>query len=380
MARGFIFDGKRIPAEPHDTVASALHRQGVKVLGRSMKYHRPRGVFCNAGSCASCYVEIDGVPNLPACLQAAEGVEQVRSQNRLGSAKRDLLRVVDLVYPNGFDPHGAFTFPGPVNRLFVRSVRMMSGWGKAPADASPLRGRRHTHARSHVVIGAGRHGLAQAMRLADAGHDPLVIEEMDRPGGTARFSHEPDTDALATACKQAGVELWCQALAFGIYGKTVAVRRGNDLHEVQAEHIIISPGTHDAVPVFDNNDLPGIMSERGARRMLIEQGVLPGRHVVICGQAPADLSAALEKAGAAVSSGDVTAAHGRTQVKAATVDGRRVSCDLIITTGPGLKRIELVQQAGCRMGWDGHGPAPVTSGDGETDVPGVRALFSGVDA
>jgi sarcosine oxidase subunit alpha len=81
----FTFDGKEVPYEDGDTLGSALHRAGVKVLSRSLRYHRPRGLFCCTGSCASCLVEVDGVPNLPACTQAARGCT-VLSQYRIGSA------------------------------------------------------------------------------------------------------------------------------------------------------------------------------------------------------------------------------------------------------------------------------------------------------
>ncbi|HLF16841.1 MAG TPA: (2Fe-2S)-binding protein, partial [Candidatus Thermoplasmatota archaeon] len=81
MAPAFTFDGQEVPCRPGDTLGSALHRAGVKVLSRSLKYHRPRGLYCCTGSCASCFVDVDGVPNVPACMTGAHPGAAVRSQN-----------------------------------------------------------------------------------------------------------------------------------------------------------------------------------------------------------------------------------------------------------------------------------------------------------
>lgn len=381
----FTFDGRPIPIHEGDTLGSALHRTGVKVLSRSMKYHRPRGLYCCTGSCASCLVDVDGTPNTPACTEPARAGAVVRSQNRLGSARRDLLRVVDVAYPGGFDPHDAFTRPGPVNRLFVKAVRAMSGWGRAPGPGTgPVPaavGKRTTHAVDELIVGGGREGLLRARRATSSGAEVLLVEEAEQLGGSARWD-PTETETLALA-EQApdwdGATVWTGALVFGIYDGVAAVRRGDDLAEVTARRTTIAPGRHDAAPLFPNNDLPGILSLRGAQRLWYGHGVLPGRRIVAHGRPlPERFQTALESAGARiVASGDVTAAKGTPAVEKVRVGDGWVAADAVICHLAGVPRVELFQQAGCELAWTG-GPAPALDPDGATSVPGIHGAFGGL--
>ena len=75
-AVGFSFDGKRVEAFEGDTIGSALHASGRRVLSRSFKYHRPRGLLCCAGQCPNCLVEVDGWPGVRACTEPVrEGMD-----------------------------------------------------------------------------------------------------------------------------------------------------------------------------------------------------------------------------------------------------------------------------------------------------------------
>src|SRR6059036_1281278 len=91
----FEFEGRRVPIEAGDTVASALFRAGVRTFSRSFKYHRRRGLYCLTGDCPNCLLEIDGEPNVRACVCAARAGQTARRQNAWPSAEHDLLRIVD---------------------------------------------------------------------------------------------------------------------------------------------------------------------------------------------------------------------------------------------------------------------------------------------
>lgn len=343
----FTFDRKRIEYQDGDTFATAMHRAGVRTLSRSMKYHRPRGAYCFTGSCAGCLVEVDGRPNILACLEKACDAK-LRSQNRMGSVKHDLLSVTDKVYRQGFDPHGAFTKPAILNRAFLVAVRFMSGVGKAPKQAQPMApAKRFTHDVDEIIIGAGDKGVGR--RTAAKGNVLLIDEG-------------PSTAAD-----------WEHALAFGIYGKTVAVRRGGDLHEVTAKRITLATGNHDGWPLFPNNDLPGIMSLRGSQR-LMAAGVAPGKRVVLHGVPDNEWQNSLEAAGGQlVSSGEVTAAKGGNKVRKARVNGKWLPCDAIVCDVPGTPRIELAQQAGCELSIQNGVLAPTVKKNA-TSVKGVHWL------
>lgn len=383
MSRSFRFDGQSIPFEEGDTVASALHRAGVMVLSRSFKYHRPRGLYCCTGSCASCMVGVDGVPNVTACTTAARPGAEVSSQNTIGGAKRDLLGVVDKVYRRGFDPHGAFTGSRMINRAFNVGVRFMSGIGKVPEQpATGPRPRRFEHHYDEVIVGSGLNGLRRAREAAGEGRI-LVVEEQAALGGSLRWDPaETEAEELASVLASGawnGVEAWTDALAFGLYEGTLAVRRGEDLHEITATRFTFAPGSHDAWPLFANNDLPGVLSLRGATRLLREHRVLPGRRVVGHGAPlPADFVRDIEAAGGeVVAQGQVSRARG-TVVESAEVAGRRVDCDAIVCNLPGTPRLELFQQAGCELTFENPfgGLGPRTSGDGQTTRPDVWAAFT----
>ena len=92
----FTFDGAEYTAHPGDTVASALTAAGVKVLSRSFKYHRPRGLLCCAGHCPNCLVQIGDEPNVRACTRPVEAGMDVRAQNVWPSLNRDLLSLTQL--------------------------------------------------------------------------------------------------------------------------------------------------------------------------------------------------------------------------------------------------------------------------------------------
>jgi sarcosine oxidase subunit alpha len=388
----FTFDGREVPFEPGDTYGAALHRAGIRVLARSLKYHRPRGLYCVQGSCGSCFVGAGGTPNVPACTTLAQEGCPLTSQNVIGTAKHDLLGVVDKVYWNGFDPHAAFTRMRLLNAAFLKGVRFMSGLGKPPAAgvevAGPDAPRRHTLHVDEMVVGAGRNGLLRARDAAATGASVLLVDELPHLGGTAAWDpFESATRLLAKeVAARPNVQAWTQALCFGIYGAhepgtplVAAIRRvaggREDLVEVTAGRITLGPGRHDAWPLFPNNDLPGVLSLRGALRLLGEFKVVPGRRVVAHGTAlPRPVVALLQNAGAeVVGHGMVQAARGATQVEAAQVGGDWVECDTILCNLPGTPRVELFQQAGCALDWSTGVLAPKAAADGATTRPGLHA-------
>src|SRR5438094_9579721 len=74
-------EGRRIEAYAGDSVGSAMAAAGIDITGRSFKYHRPRGLFCMTGACPNCLVDVDGVPNVRACVEPVRDGMRVRRQN-----------------------------------------------------------------------------------------------------------------------------------------------------------------------------------------------------------------------------------------------------------------------------------------------------------
>ncbi len=80
----FFFDGKIVFGYEGDTVASALHAMGVKVLSRSIELGRPRGFYCAIGNCSSCYMVVDGKPNVKTCVTMLKENMNVKTQVNKG--------------------------------------------------------------------------------------------------------------------------------------------------------------------------------------------------------------------------------------------------------------------------------------------------------
>jgi sarcosine oxidase subunit alpha len=125
-------DGDAVRAFEGEPLAVALFAAGIRTLGRSTKYHRPRGAFCFEGHCASCLLRVDGRPNIRACLVPARPGLACQRQNAFPSAEMDLLEAADWLFPHGMDHHTMLTANRAANRLLVKLVRQVGGSGHLP--------------------------------------------------------------------------------------------------------------------------------------------------------------------------------------------------------------------------------------------------------
>ena len=84
FARGekltFFYNGKEVEGYPSETIVAALHAAGVRKLGNSPELHRPRGLFCAIGNCSSCFMTVDGEPNMRVCVIKCKQGMQVEEQ------------------------------------------------------------------------------------------------------------------------------------------------------------------------------------------------------------------------------------------------------------------------------------------------------------
>lgn len=187
----FQFDGKRVPAHEGDTIASALHAAGVSTVTRGFKYHRRRGLLCVAGRCPNCLVNVDGVPNVRACTQAAREAMKVQHQNAWPSLNFDFFAVLDRMQwllPVGFY-YKAFHKPKLLWKLAQRVMRRAGGLGTIDITADPETAYHHRHKHTDVaVIGGGPAGMSAALAAAEQGARVTLIDDQPRLGGHLRFS------------------------------------------------------------------------------------------------------------------------------------------------------------------------------------------------
>src|SRR3954470_14711523 len=171
----FSLDGDRLEGARGDTIAAALLRAGVTTFTRSIKYHRPRGPFCLAGTCGQCLIRVDDVPSLLACrTPTAEGMKCERQNAPLG-ADNDLFRAADFLFPEGLDHHHLLTGSRILGRVALEIARRLAGLGELPAQPRPP-GRGELREVPLAVIGAGPAGLAAARTAAEQGVRTLLVE------------------------------------------------------------------------------------------------------------------------------------------------------------------------------------------------------------
>ncbi len=399
----FEFEGRSIPFETGDTIASALFRAGVRVFSRSFKYHRPRGLYCLTGDCPNCLLTIDGEPCERACCTMAAAGQCVRRENAWPSADFDLLATLwhlRALFPVGFY-YKTMIRPRFLWPMAEPLIRRIAGIGTAQRDVPPSDRETCHHHPDVLVIGGGVAGLSASVAAAEGNATVLLVDEgaigeKVAPGPTCA---KIDELRRAVAAKP-NVTVMEHAQAVGVYeGPLVPVNAQDFLHLVHPNRIIVATGAVDQHPVFPGNDLPGVWLGRGAARMNGVHGVSVGSSIVFVGMTDESMAHldTLTVGGAHVVAaivperlmhrvpssvrrtvrGDVVAARGRKNVRRVIVesDGRReaISCDALVLSLGLQPRDSLLRQ--------GNG-FPV-NGAGDVILPGCsfdEAIASGIDA
>lgn len=311
---GFTFDGVALKGFAGDTLASALIANGIHLVGRSFKYHRPRGILSAGAEEPNALVHVDRgggreTPNLRATtVELYEGLTAT-SQNRYPSLAFDLGEAANYLsplLPAGFY-YKAFMWPRSFWRhIYEPAIRRSAGLGRPPKEADPDR-YLHRHAHCDVlVVGGGAAGLAAAIAASEGGARVILCDEQAELGGG--LLHEAGgtiagqsaaglvAEAVATLAGRDRVRLLPRTTAFGYYADNLvclAERVIDHLAEpdpdlpreriwqVRAKEVILATGAIERPIVFPENDRPGIMLADAARAYLNRYGVKAGKRAVI---------------------------------------------------------------------------------------------------
>jgi sarcosine oxidase subunit alpha len=310
----FKFDGKFYPALEGDSVASALLANGVHLLGRSFKYHRPRGILTAGPEEPNALIDVSRdsarkQPNVRATVQEVFDGAIIESQNRFPSLKYDLSAVNDFFSPlfaAGFY-YKTFMWPKAAwHKLYEPFIRRAAGLGKAPEEGDTDHyANRYAHC-DVLIAGAGLAGLLAALAAAEAGEDVILVDENPEVGGLLRFEKHTEVDgkegfvwAQEVAAKlkaMPNVRLMTRTTAFGYYNHNfiglaervtdhLATPEANQprerLWQVRAGRVVLATGSIERHMVFPNNDRPGILLAAAARTYINHYGVAVGRNVAV---------------------------------------------------------------------------------------------------
>ncbi|WP_294620798.1 sarcosine oxidase subunit alpha family protein [uncultured Roseovarius sp.] len=307
----FRFNDRWMKGHPGDTLASALLANGKKLVGRSFKYHRPRGVFTCGSEEPNALVQLrtgaHQEPNTRATtVELFEGLSAT-SQNHRGSLEWDLMAVTDLMSPflsAGFY-YKTFMWPRAFwEKLYEPVIRSSAGLGRLSMQEDPDHYDKGFLHCDLLVIGAGPSGLMAALVAARSGARVILADEDFAPGGrlnaeTLELGGMAGADwaarVVAELADMPNVRVMPRTTVYGAYDHGVygALERCTDhlaesggkprqiLWRIYSKRAVLAAGATERPIAFGNNDRPGVMMAGAVRAYVNRFGVTPGHHVAV---------------------------------------------------------------------------------------------------
>ena len=410
----FRFNGRDYGGYEGDTLASALLANGVRLVNRSFKLHRPRGIIgCGAEEPNAILQLGSGAGTLPnqraTQVSLYDGLE-ARSTRGWPSLRFDASSVNDLfgrVFSAGFY-YKTFMFPQRWWDYYEAFIRRSAGLGVAPDRPDPDR---YEHRNAHcdvLVVGAGPAGLMAALAAARSGARVILADQQREPGGSLVGSDlpiggRPADEWIAAVVDELrefdDVRVLTHSIVFGYHDHnfvTIAQECGGDMRErlwrVRARQVVLAQGAFERPLAFCNNDRPGVMLASAVSAYIKRYAVRPGRRAVVftnndsayqCaldlahagatvgalvdsrGSVSSELTDRVEAVGIPVLHGHiVTDVRGRLSVGGVRVarwngdtDARAdnsidIRCDLLAVSGGWNPAVHLHSQAGGAIAWD----------------------------
>jgi sarcosine oxidase subunit alpha len=370
----FTFNGKALQGYAGDTLASALLANGIHLVGRSFKYHRPRGILSAGSEEPNALIQLERgsrtEPNLRATqIEIYEGLT-ASSQNAWPNVETDvgsINNVLSKIFVAGFYYK---TFMHPQSfwmKVYEPVIRRAAGLGKAPVEPDPdFYDKMHIHC-DVLVAGSGPAGLMAALAAAKTGARVVIADEQNEFGGSLLASREtidgrPAADWVRDTVEELKrfpeVRLLPRTTVTGYYDhnylimaerRTDHLPRGSApkvsrqrLWKVRAKQVVLATGAHERPLVFADNDRPGVMLADAARTYANRFGTLPGKRAVVLTNNDSAYRAALDLADAGVGIAaivDLRTQLGGPLVAEAKRRGIRILTNSAVTATYGAKRV-----------------------------------------
>ncbi len=307
----FSFEGRSYQGYEGDTVASALLANGVSLVARGFKLHRPRGIVGHGAEEPNALLQLETgkhtVPNVRATQTELYAGLSANPVNCWPSLAWDLSAVNQWfarIMPAGFY-YKTFMWPPSLWTKYEHYIRKAAGLGEAPTEADPDSYDK-THAHCDVlVVGAGPAGLAAALAAGRAGARVIIADEQHEFGGSLlgerrRMDGKPAVEWVAKAVEElsglAEVRRLPRSTVYGYLDHNylaiqerltdhlpLAQRQGprERLWKVRAKQVVIAAGAIERPLVFGNNDRPGVMLAASVGTYINRYAVAPGREAVL---------------------------------------------------------------------------------------------------
>ena len=290
----FNFNGKNYSAFEGDTIASGLLANRISVVGRSWKYHRPRGIVGDGAEEPNALFQIDKgaatIPNVRGTQAELYDGMVVKSTNVWPSVNFDMMAFVGLfsrMLPAGFY-YKTFMWPAKFWMFYEHLIRKASGLGESPKESDPDHYEKTNEHCDVLIVGAGPAGLMAALAAGRAGARVVLADEQAEFGGRLLADvHSIDgqpamqwvTQAVSELASMPDVRLLKRSTVFGYHdgnfatiaerltdhialkdrGKNSVPKAREKIWRVRAKQVVLATGAHERPIIFGNNDRPGVM-------------------------------------------------------------------------------------------------------------------------